>query len=89
MRAEEWATRISKTYIDFLVQMWNIRCQIVHATSVGTSDHAYRIASMEMLQKVKKTPWHLQYQDMHIIKRSKKFFNKAPMATIKMWRKRL
>jgi len=44
---------------------------------------------MEMLQLVKKAPWQLQYQDRHLIKRSTKFFNKAPMATIKMWRKLL
>jgi len=89
VRADEWATRISKAYIDFSVQMWKIRCQIVHANSVGTSDHAFRLLSMEILKKLKKTPWQLQFQDRHLIQRSTKFVDKAPIATVKMWRKRL
>ena len=53
VRADEWAAKISKSYIDFSVQMWKTRCQIVHATSVGTSDHAFRLLSMEVLKKLK------------------------------------
>jgi len=87
VRADEWATKISKAYIDFSVQMWKIRCQIVHANSVGTSDHTYRLMSMEILKKLKKNPWKLQFQDRHLIQRSEKFIEKAPIATVKMWRK--
>lgn len=89
MRAEEWAMRISKAYIDFSIQTWKIRCQIEHARSVGTSDHAFCLSSKEMLKKLKKVPWQLQYQDRHLIQRSNKFIDKAPIATVKMWRKRL
>jgi len=42
-----------------------------------------------MLKKLKKVPWQLQYQDRHLIQRSNKFIDKAPIATVKMWRKRL
>jgi len=86
---QSWATKISKAFIDFSIAMWKIRCQIIHANNVGNEDDFFRKRSLEVCENLRKDPLSLSKHDKHLCKRTNKFFKRAPISTIKMWRKRI
>jgi len=69
--------------------MWNTRCQIVHANSKGTAESVLRDELKKYCSKLRKEFWRLLPQDTHLVRRTDKFFDKAPISTVKMWKCRV
>jgi len=69
--------------------MWNTRCQIVHANSKGTAESVLRDELKKHCFKLRNEFWRLLPQDTHLVRRTDKFFKKAPISTVKMWKCRV
>jgi len=84
-----WATKISKAFLDFSIAMWKVRCQIIHANNVGNEEDFFRKKSLEICKNLQEDYMSLTQYERHLCKRTSKFFKRAPISTIKMWRKRI
>ena len=69
--------------------MWNTRCQIVHANSKGTAESVLREELKKYSSRLREEFWRLLPQDTHLVRRTDKFFDKAPISTVKMWKCRV
>jgi len=86
---DSWASTISHALLQMSIHMWNTRCQIVHANSKGTAESVLRDELKKYCSKLRKEFWRLLPQDTHLVRRTDKFFDKAPISTVKMWKCRV
>jgi len=62
---------------------------IIHANNIGSEEDFFRKSSLEVCENLKKDPLSLSKHDKQLCKRTNEFFKRAPISTIKMWRKRI
>lgn len=89
MRSKKWSSSVSKLLLQTAVTIWKHRCEVIHHLKEGTDEASVRSNLLAKALEIQSQPWRLLPSDRHLCKRSIKFFDKARIANLLMWKKRI
>ena len=88
-RSTQWSGHVSKLLLQYSVTIWKHRCEVIHHLKEGTDEASVRAQLLSKALELQSEPWRLLPSDLHLCKRSVKFFEKARLANLLMWKKRV
>ena len=85
---ERWRQLLVKLIIDRGNELWEERCQILHAANIDTNEQRYRDFLFDFMVQTRDKN-QLNSRDYHILKRKRKFFQYSSRTTLEMWHLRV
>ena len=83
-----WSNKASRYLMEYTIDCWRIRCDIVHKNKIGTAEEVVRELAKQLCQKIKGDPGLVLPSDFSSIIRSDKFFSGTPITNILAWKRR-
>jgi len=85
LNQKEWNVAFIRALLQFSGHMWMERCNYLHNLSNMTMEKQMRLMAWKMKEMLVENRWKLRAADRHILKRSNKFFRKAPTQALQGW----
>jgi len=88
-RRHHWSVIISRKCLEFSVQCWRHRCELLHMNKSGTEIDVLRSNLLTFALRMQDNPWKLRKTDRHLLKRKLSFFQNARRSTLVAWKSRV
>jgi len=80
---------ISRKCLEFSVQCWRHRCELLHMNKIGSEIDLLRSNLLTFALQIQDDPWKFHERERHLLRRKLSFFRKARRSTLVTWKARV
>ena len=84
-----WGRWIIRAFLEFSLQLWTYRCEVMHDKNLGTMEIRLRSLAESWLLQLQKNPTLIPMKSRYLLNRSPRYFRHGDLRSVNAWVRRM